>query len=27
VPITACSGTKNDRCCPTGCTRGTDSDC
>jgi hypothetical protein len=27
LPITACSGTKSDRCCPTGCTRGTDTDC
>ncbi len=27
LPITTCSGTKPDRCCPTGCTRGTDADC
>jgi len=27
VPITACSGTTADRCCPTGCTGGSDTDC
>jgi hypothetical protein len=27
LPITTCSATKSDRCCPTGCTRGSDSDC
>jgi hypothetical protein len=27
VPITACSGSAGDRCCPTGCTNTTDFDC
>jgi hypothetical protein len=27
VPITACSGTARDSCCPTGCTASSDSDC
>jgi len=27
VPITTCSGTRSDFCCPTGCTSATDSDC
>ncbi len=27
VPITACSGSRSDFCCPTGCTSATDSDC
>jgi hypothetical protein len=27
VPITTCSGSRSDFCCPTGCTSATDSDC
>jgi hypothetical protein len=27
VPITTCSGSRSDLCCPTGCTSATDSDC
>jgi hypothetical protein len=27
VPITGCSGTRSDACCPTGCTSANDSDC
>jgi hypothetical protein len=27
TPITMCSGQTADRCCPTGCTHGTDTDC
>jgi hypothetical protein len=27
LPITACSGSRRDGCCPTGCTAATDSDC